>query len=235
MPLYILFILLVLFTLGLCFVKNHSVYGAKEYFNLSDQVLLKSDTYIGDLKDTASLSAWIRDNLYDGYILVEIGENNINNRVLSTTIWVAFKNVYKRNEFSNMIIPYTIQWRMYYDPFVESDQPVDQPVDSMSSEESILESGPMHQRSQNNSLRTNAIRLGASPINKVPSHKLDWPVDPAKPFVRFPELGKNKQAVNVYKIDSVERLSSNIGNIPFIKNQNQAYADLFEVRMKLLK
>lgn len=234
MPSYILFTLLVLFTLGLCFVKNHSVYGGKEYFNISNRGLFKSDTFIGDLKDTASLSAWVRDNLHDGYILVEIGKNNINNRVLSTTIWVAFKNVYKRNEFSNMIIPYSIQWRMYSDPFAESDHP----VDSASSQEFILESGPVHpmrQSSQNNSLRTNAVRIGASPINKAPSHKLDWPVDPAKPFVRFPEFVKNKQSVNVYKIDSVERLSSNIGNIPFIKNQNQAYADLFEVRMKLLK
>jgi hypothetical protein len=175
-----LLFLLFLTILLLCFTRKKDSAERFTPTETEPQVLFHNDTYVGDLQDAAALGAWIRANLKKEYLLVQVGKNPAENWVLSTPVWLSYQNFLKKNEFTNCIVPYVINWRMFSSPFADSEA-----ADTRRS-------------------------------------TLDMPV-----FSGMPE--------NRYKIDSVKRLAPTVGNLPFIKNQNQEYADLFEVRMKLLK
>lgn len=237
-PYLFVFILLILILI-LYVVKKKIISGSntEEAFSLAQDTIFKNQNnlyYVGDILDSNHLTKWVKDNLKNDYLFVQIGINQYNNWVLSTTVWVAYRNYFKKNEFSNIIIPYVINWRMYSDPLSQSEGG---PNDSV---HKINLNGAADAETINHT-KLVGERLGA--INKF-----NWPADPSANFkapnkkqsnVLYPfnnqMNNKNVNKTYIYKIDSVKRLSANIGNIPFIKNQNQEFADLFEVRMKLLK
>lgn len=253
---------LILTVLILSIVKKKIVAGTntEEAFSLAQDSIFKNQNnlfYVGDILDSNNFTKWVKDNLKKDYLFVQLGINQYNNWVLSTTIWVAYRNYFKKNEFSNIIIPYVINWKMYSDPLSQSEGGTNNIVKYIPDLNKInLNVGPISNNgnvdgtiNNSKSIENNAERLGASPI--YINQKFQWPADPSRPFFSwstphsvtqnsvypFNNPLNNKKVNNtyIYKIDSVKRLSANIGNIPFIKNQNQEFADLFEVRMKLLK
>jgi hypothetical protein len=97
------------------------------------------------------ITSWLKNNLTENYELVYVEKNS---PLLTTIFWVAYKNKFKKNEFSNMIQPFIIQWR------------------------------------------------------------------------------KNDDAT-IFLVDSIKPYNK-IGTLPFIKNQNQEFANLFDIRLKYL-
>lgn len=125
-----------------CLVFLFSLFRIKQ--NYKENLEIKT-TFDSDVKN------FIKNRLNPDYELVSIQKNS---PLLTTIFWVAYKNKFKRNEFSNIIQPFIIQWR------------------------------------------------------------------------------KNDDA-SIYVVDSIKPHVFR-GNLPFIKNQNQEFANLFDVRLQYL-